>query len=145
MFCLASIGAGLAVSGAAGSSGWVISTFAGSGKNFGATGGYGGDGGPATRAQLRAPSAIAVDSRRDVFIADHLNNAIRKVAPTGAITTVAHADSPSGVAADTGGNVYYEDGAGVYKASPDGTVTPFAGTSSTSYDLGDGGPAPAPH
>ncbi|MFL5955381.1 MAG: hypothetical protein ACJ76I_14860 [Gaiellaceae bacterium] len=76
-----------------------------------------------------------------MFIADHLNNVIRKVALTGTITTVAHADSPWGVAADTRGNIYYEDGPGVFKASPDGTVTPFAGTNPTSYDLGDGGPA----
>ncbi|HEU4400467.1 MAG TPA: IPT/TIG domain-containing protein, partial [Candidatus Polarisedimenticolia bacterium] len=62
----------------------VISTFAGT------TRGFGGDGGPATGAQLGRPAALAFDSAGDLFIADGENNRIRRVdASTGVITTVA--------------------------------------------------------
>ncbi len=49
-----------------------------------------GDGGLAVNAQLAAAEGVAVDSAGDVFIADTLNNKIRRVdATTGIITTVA--------------------------------------------------------
>jgi DNA-binding beta-propeller fold protein YncE len=50
---------------------------------------YLGDGGPATRAVLARPEAVAVDSNYNVFIADTNNNAVRRVdGKTGIITTV---------------------------------------------------------
>ena|ERR1700676_551907 len=54
-----------------------------------AQGGYSGDGGPATDAQLNAPSALAMDSGGNLYIADTNNNVIRQVTPDGVITTVA--------------------------------------------------------
>ena len=48
-----------------------------------------GDGGLALQARLFEPDAVAVDSLGNVFIADQGNNRIRKVAPTGIITTFA--------------------------------------------------------
>ena len=51
--------------------------------------GYTGDGGPAVDAQLRFPSALAFDAQGNVYITDHLNDAIRKVDANGIITTVA--------------------------------------------------------
>jgi sugar lactone lactonase YvrE len=58
------------------------------------TKGFSGDGGPATQAQLADPIALAVDAQGDLFIADNLNNRVRKVAPDGTITTVAGNGDP---------------------------------------------------
>src|SRR6266516_4699182 len=51
--------------------------------------GYGGDGGPATAAQLSQPHELALTPDGGFLIADALNNCIRKVAADGTITTVA--------------------------------------------------------
>ena len=61
-----------------------IATIAGTGSA-----GFGGDGGPATSAQLNYPSDVAVDGAGNVSIADSNNNRIRRIdAGTGTITTV---------------------------------------------------------
>ena len=54
----------------------IISTIAGNG-----TGGYSGDGGPATTASLCYPSALAVDGAGNIYVADSCNNAIRILRP----------------------------------------------------------------
>ena len=54
-------------------------------------GGFSGDGGPATGAQLNDPQGVAVDGAGDLFIADTFNNAIREVTPAGTISTVVNA------------------------------------------------------
>ncbi|MFF1344146.1 hypothetical protein ACFVYT_41120, partial [Streptomyces sp. NPDC058290] len=61
-----------------------ISTFAGTGAA-----GAGGDGGPATAAELDRPYGVAVDGTGAVYIADHNNHRIRKVVADGTISTVA--------------------------------------------------------
>ena len=67
----------------------VITTVAGSGPS-GGPGAFSGDGGPATSARLNVPSAVAVDSTGNLFLADRNNHRIRRVdAATGIITTVA--------------------------------------------------------
>ncbi|MCE3223036.1 MAG: uncharacterized protein K0S58_1216 [Nitrospira sp.] len=49
-----------------------------------------GDGGPALRARLNFPSAVAVDRLGNLFIADTMNHRVRRVdAVTGVVTTVA--------------------------------------------------------
>ena len=66
----------------------IISTVAG----VAASGpGYGGDGGPATSAQLYYPTGIAVDaSNGNLYIADYINNIVRMVTKsTGIISTIA--------------------------------------------------------
>ena len=91
-------------------------------------GGYGGDGGPATSAQLNAPYCITVDKADNLYIADTDNNVIRKVTAGGTITTVvgnyglgqgysgdggpatnAQIAGPRGVAVDGAGNLYIGD------------------------------------
>lgn len=62
----------------------VISTFAGNG-----TAGFGGDGGPASQAQLNRPEGIAVDVAGNVYIADSANFRVRQVATDGVMTTIA--------------------------------------------------------
>ncbi len=52
-------------------------------------GGYSGDGGPATSAELNDPIGVAVDGTGNLYIADQGNNRIRKVTPSGTITSVA--------------------------------------------------------
>jgi uncharacterized protein (TIGR03437 family) len=129
----------------------IISTVAGNGSN-----GYSGDGGPATSAQLYNPSGVAVDSASNIYIADSLNQRIRKVTPAGIITTVAGNGSggysgdgraatnaqlnvPSGVTVDSNGNLYIADATTIRMVTPGGIISTVAG-GGTSYP-GDGGPA----
>ena len=65
--------------------------------------GFSGDGGPAAQAQLANPAGLAIDAAGNLFIADTLNNRIRKVDTNGNITTVAGSEDP-GVPAFGGDN-----------------------------------------
>ena len=67
----------------------IISTFAGTGKA-----GFSGDGGPATRAMLNFNRGVGVDGAGTVWIADSLNQRIRKVDANGIISTVAGDGKP---------------------------------------------------
>ena len=99
----------------------IITTVAGSG-----TVGYSGDGGAATNAALKNPSAMAVDRAGNLFIADSSNNRIRRVGTNGLISTVAGngvagfsgysgpatnlaLSFPSSVAIDSSGNLLIAD------------------------------------
>ena len=66
----------------------IITTVAGNGSI-----GFSGDGGPATSATLGLPTGVAVDSAGNIYIADGLNNRVRKVTKDGVITTVAETGS----------------------------------------------------
>jgi uncharacterized protein (TIGR03437 family) len=129
-------------------------TVAGSG-----TSGYGGDNGSATAAQLYTPSGVAVDSAGNVYIADFSNNRVRKVSPSGAITTVAgtggsgysgdggpatnaRLNIPSAVTVDSGGNLYIADTGNnrIRIVTPAGTINTVAGNGLPGYS-GDGGTA----
>jgi hypothetical protein len=57
-----------------------ISTIAGFGT-------FGGDGGPASDAVL-GPAALAVDANGNLYVSDPLNFRIRKISPSGAISTL---------------------------------------------------------
>jgi Bacterial Ig-like domain (group 3)/NHL repeat len=100
-------------------------------------GGYSGDGGPATKAELNYPTGVALDSAGDIFIADEFNNRIREVVESqsaasalhvsvGDIVTVAgdgtsgytgdggpatkaELDNPTGVALDAAGDLFIAD------------------------------------
>jgi hypothetical protein len=84
----------------------VITTVAGdvaADKANDGLGGFSGDGGPATSAQLNDPQGVAVDGAGDLFIADTFNNAIREVTPAGTISTVVNAAGANGAAPAAGG------------------------------------------
>ncbi|MCL2395854.1 MAG: hypothetical protein FWC87_14370, partial [Acidimicrobiaceae bacterium] len=68
-------------------------------------GGYSGDGGPATSAQLHSPEGVALDSAGDLFIADTANNAIREVTPAGTISTVVNQAGAGGTPPAAGAEV----------------------------------------
>src|SRR5881296_154334 len=125
----------------------VISTAAGNG-----TGGYSGDGGGATAAQLSAPFGTAVDSAGNFYIAEWLNHRVRKVDTSGSITTVAGIgvggyggdggpateaalNSPEGVAVDAAGNIYIADSFNnrIRKVDTSGVITTIAGNGSPQY------------
>ena len=129
----------------------IITTVAGNG-----TAGFSGDGGLATAAQLNWPKDIAIDAVGNLYIADTSNSAIRKVTPTGIITTIAgngsggfsgdgalaasaQLNQPSGVAVDGNGNVYVSDTSNfrVRKVDPGGVISTIAGTGLAAYS-GDG-------
>lgn len=132
----------------------TITTLAGTGKA-----GYSGDHGQATSAELNAPWGLTLDTAGDLYIADSSNNLIRRVAPTGTITSVAgtgkagySGDSgpaisatlhtPSGVTLDTAGDLYIADmgNAVIRKVTAGGSITTVAGTGKAGYS-GDNGPA----
>jgi NHL repeat len=87
--------------------------------------GFSGDNGPATSAELSVPRSSAIDTAGNLYIADSINNRIRRVS-NGVITTVAGSgtagfsgdngpatnaelDIPVGVAVDAAGRVYIAD------------------------------------
>ena len=131
-----------------------ITAFAGIDK-FG-FGGFSGDGGPAVKAELSFPQGVTVDKSGNVYIADTHSQRVRKVSPGGTIKTIAgggpglsgdsgpatsaHLEGPIAVAVDGQGNVYISDASFVYRVSPGGILTKFAGTGTPGFS-GDGGPA----
>ncbi|MFJ6252064.1 MULTISPECIES: NHL repeat-containing protein [unclassified Streptomyces] len=93
------------------------------------TEGDGGDGGPATAAQLRWPGGLALDAGGNLFIADLYR--VRKVTPDGVITTAVDSlNCPVGLAFDSAGNLYIaeRDRHRVQKMAPDGTITTVVGS-----------------
>ncbi len=132
----------------------TITTVAGTGAA-----GFAGDNGPAASARLNNPSGVALDSAGNLYIADFNNHRVRRVDPSGIITTVAGNGSigyagdngpaisarlnyPSGVAVDTKGNLYIADlyNQRVRKVDSNGIITTSAGNGTIAY-AGDHGPA----
>jgi sugar lactone lactonase YvrE len=125
-----------------------VTTFAGSGLAGHADG-------KGVRALLKGPDNIAIDTEGNIFVADADNFRIRKISPDGTVTTVAgkglkgYSDGeakeamfgyPTGVAVDTGGNLYVADRRThtVRKITPDGEVTTMAGNGQHGYADGKG-------
>jgi len=125
----------------------TISTVAGTGIE-----GYGGDGGPASAAQLNQPAGLALDGAGNLYIVDSLNFRIRKVTPAsaGTISTVCdqqtfnaqnfvYTISLFGLAADAAGDLYFLDIANsiLWQLTSAGVLTQLAGIPDGGYS-GDG-------
>jgi len=67
----------------------IITSVAGSGWAGVNMGSFSGDGGPATKATLDDPWGVAFDRHGNLYIGERLNNRVRRVDPSGVITTVA--------------------------------------------------------
>jgi sugar lactone lactonase YvrE len=132
----------------------TIRTYAGSG-----VAGNSGDGGLAIQARLNGISALAVDAKGNLYIADSANDRIREViAATGIIQTVAGTgvqgfggdggaatsallSDPTGLAIDSAGNLYIGDeGNNRIREVSKGVITTVAGSGNPGFG-GDGGPA----
>ncbi|MGH3822217.1 MAG: hypothetical protein ACRDRA_05155 [Pseudonocardiaceae bacterium] len=130
-----------------------ISTIAGNGIQ-----GFFGDGGPATRAQLAVPDGVAADRDGNVYIGDFASHRVRKVDPSGTITTVAGAGPghpgdggpatqaylyiPRSVFVNKDGALYIADSVNhrVRRVDPGGEITTIVGTGVAGIS-GDHGPA----
>ena len=129
--------------------------------------GFSGDGGRAVKAKLACPSGIALDTRGNLYVADHGNNRIRRVGVRGIIHSYAGAGPippvgsnegrfsgdggpaaqarfrvPESLAFDPRGNLYIadRDNGAVRRITRGGAITTVAGTGSPGY-AGDAGPA----
>ena len=141
----------------------IITTVAGNGYGAGlpGVGGYAGDGGPATAAELFGPSDVAFDIAGNMFIADNDNALIRKVTTSGIISrfagigtfgyngdgipaTSAQLNYPCGLVFDKAGNLYFSDAGNrrVRKIDHSGIIITVAGNG-ISGNSGDNGPATA--
>lgn len=110
----------------------IITTVAGNGS---AT--ISGDGGPATAAGVKDPTAVAVDKMGNIFIA---GNPIRKVDPSGIISSLPL--NGTKLTVDTMGNIYVPGNSVIKRLDIYNYVSVIAGTGVVGY-TGDNGPATA--
>ncbi len=132
----------------------IITTVAGKG-----TGGFSGDGGAATAAEIDRPTGVAIDAAGNLFIADQANDRIRKVDASGIITTVigngvsgfsgdgglataAQIDGPVNLEFDAMDNLFIAEVTNnrIRKVDSNGNITTVAGNGTGGFS-GDGGVA----
>ncbi|HEY9900509.1 MAG TPA: IPT/TIG domain-containing protein [Pantanalinema sp.] len=120
---------------------------------------FGGDGIQAKQARLFHPDGLAKDASGNLYVADSYNNRVRKISPSGIITTVAGNGTSDGPAHDgmpaieaslgrttdvavgsLGLYVACADSHRVWRVDPDGTLRAVIGNGNPGQG-GDGGPA----
>src|SRR5258708_1592344 len=126
----------------------------------GTVGGSGSEDGPGAAARFNGPFGVAVDHSGNVYVADTINQTIRKIRSDGVVTTLAgragfwgasdqmgataQFNLPYGVAVDDSGTVYVADTLNqlIRKITASGVVTTLAGKSGkTGSDDGVGSEA----
>jgi len=132
----------------------IISTIAGTG-----TPGFTGDGAAATAAQIKNPTNVTVDAAGNVYFVDADNDRIRKITPTGTISTYAgngtlgfmgdggpatacNLYKPTGIFMDATNVMYIADGYNqrLRKIDASGVISSIAGDGTFAFG-GDGGSA----
>ena len=126
----------------------VVTTLAGSGKAGFADG-------TGAEASFNTPQGVAVDASGNVYVSESGNHRIRRITPSGLVSTLAgsgkpgFADgtgaeasfkSPTGIALDAVGNVYVSDTGNhqIRKITPSGVVTTLAGSGKPGFQDGQG-------
>lgn len=115
-------------------------------KTIAGTTHFGGDGGSASSALLDLPETTATDSNGNIYVADTFNNRVRRITPTGAITTIAGTGTcgytgdhgpaasatlclPFGIAVDSANNIYIADAQNsVVREISNGYISTVVGT-----------------
>ena len=109
--------------------------------------GFSGDGGPGTSAQIGAPGGLLVTADGTLYFTDTHNHRVRKLSPSGTITTVAgdgndlfggdggaataaYLNTPSAVAVDASGNILVADAVNdrVRRIDSSGVITTYLGS-----------------
>lgn len=116
----------------------VTTTFAGSGI-------AGGTNATGTAASFTNPYGICEDAFDNIYVTEYFNHRIRKITPTGVVTTFAGSGTPgsangtgtaasfknpAGICTDASGNIYVADAGNnkIRKITPIGVVSDFAGS-----------------
>lgn len=133
---------------------YTITPFAGSGSP-----GFSGDGSNAEGAQVNNAWGLAFDSSGNLYVADQINHRIRRITPSGTISTIAgngtasfggdgnaatnaSMNYPSGLAVAPNGNVYIADTVNhrIRMVATGGNISTVAGMGEAG-STGDGAPA----
>ncbi len=129
----------------------TVSTLAGNGD-------YGFEEGPGITAKFRDPSGVAVDGHGNVYVADRGNHRIRKISPSGVVSTLAgngmadfangsgasaSFNLPNGIVVDAKGYLYAADRQNhlIRKITPSGLVSTLAGSGDAGFANGSGASA----